>query len=165
MSVTIEIKDLTKVYGKVVALDKVNLTIEAGEFLVLLGPSGCGKTTLLRCIAGLEKPDEGEIIIGGKVVFSAKRGVVVPSGKRRVGMVFQSYALWPHMPVYDNVGFGLRLQKTSRKEARTNVDRVLQELDMEGLGNRYPSELSGGAAAACRGCAPAGDEATGFSYG
>ena len=144
MGVTIEIKDLTKAFGKVTALDKVSLTIEAGEFLVLLGPSGCGKTTLLRCIAGLEKPDEGEIAIGGKAVFSAARGIVVPSGKRQVGMVFQSYALWPHMAVYDNVGFGLRLQKIPRKETRTHVDRVLQKLDMEGLGQRYPSELSGG---------------------
>jgi len=144
MSVTIEIKDLTKLYGKVTAIDNVSLTIEAGEFLALLGPSGCGKTTLLRCIAGLEKPDTGEIIIGEQRVFSAERGITIKPGRRQVGMVFQSYALWPHMPVYENVGFGLWLQKVPRKEARNHVDKVLQDLDMVGLGNRYPSELSGG---------------------
>jgi multiple sugar transport system ATP-binding protein len=144
MRVPIEIRGLTKRFGKVTALDQVNLTIEAGEFLVLLGPSGCGKTTLLRCIAGLERPDEGEILIGEWVVFSSRRGIMVPSGKRRVGMVFQSYALWPHMAVYENVGFGLRLQKVPRKEVRERVDLVLKDLAMDGLGDRYPSELSGG---------------------
>jgi multiple sugar transport system ATP-binding protein len=144
MSVSIEIRNLTKKYGKVTALDRVSLTIEGGEFLVLLGPSGCGKTTILRCIAGLERPDEGDIVIDNRVVFSSRRGVMVPSGKRQVGMVFQSYALWPHMEVYENIGFGLRLQKVPRKEVRERVDRVLQDLSMDGLGDRYPSELSGG---------------------
>ena len=144
MGITIDVKNLTKTYGKVTALDHVNLTIQSSEFLVLLGPSGCGKTTLLRCIAGLEKPDAGEILIGDEVVFSAEKGISVPSGKRRVGMVFQSYALWPHMAVYENVGFGLQLQKVAPKEVRRQVDQVLQDLDMAGLGERYPSELSGG---------------------
>ena len=126
------------------ALKRVNLSIELGEFLVLLGPSGCGKTTLLRCIAGLETPDEGQIIVGDQTVFDAERGIAVPSGKRKVGMVFQSYALWPHMTVYDNIGFGLWLQKLPAKEARKQVDDVLKDLGMEGLGHRYPSELSGG---------------------
>ncbi|MBT8375206.1 MAG: ABC transporter ATP-binding protein, partial [Deltaproteobacteria bacterium] len=144
MSTAIEVKNLTKIYGEVTALNKVNLSIELGEFLVLLGPSGCGKTTLLRCIAGLETPDEGQIIIGNQTVFDVERGIAVPSGKRKVGMVFQSYALWPHMTVYDNIGFGLWLQKLPTKEARKQVEGVLQDLGMEGLGNRYPSELSGG---------------------
>lgn len=144
MSSMIKIKNLTKLYGRVTALDSINLTIEAGEFLVLLGPSGCGKTTLLRCIAGLEKPDTGEIVIGDQTVFSSENGIAVPPGKRQLGMVFQSYALWPHMSVYENVGFGLRLQKMPRKEVRRHVDKVLKDLDMEGLGHRYPSELSGG---------------------
>jgi len=144
MSTAIEVKNLTKIYGKVTALNKVNLSIELGEFLVLLGPSGCGKTTLLRCIAGLETPDEGQITIGNQTVFDVERGIAVPSGKRNVGMVFQSYALWPHMTVYDNIGFGLWLQKLPAKEARRQVDGVLQDLGMDGLGNRYPSELSGG---------------------
>jgi ABC-type sugar transport system ATPase subunit len=144
MGVAIEIKGLTKIYGKVTALDRVNLTIEAGEFLVLLGPSGCGKTTLLRSIAGLETPDEGRITIGDQTVFDAARGIAVPSGKRQVGMVFQSYALWPHMTVYENIGFGLWIQKLPAKKAREQVDGVLQDLGMKGLGDRYPSELSGG---------------------
>ena len=144
MGVVIEIKGLTKIYGKVTALDRVNLTIEAGEFLVLLGPSGCGKTTLLRSIAGLETPDEGRITIGDQTVFDAARGIAVPSGKRQVGMVFQSYALWPHMTVYENIGFGLWIQKLPAKKAREQVDGVLQDLGMKGLGERYPSELSGG---------------------
>jgi len=144
MGVAIEIRNLSKVFGKVAALDRVNLSIKPGEFLVLLGPSGCGKTTLLRCIAGLEIPDNGEIIIGGQTVFDADRGITVPSGNRQVGMVFQSYALWPHMTVYENVGFGLWLHKLPVKEARRQVDDVLQDLGMAGLGDRYPSELSGG---------------------
>ena len=144
MGVAIEIKDLTKIYGKVTALNRVNLTIEAGEFLVLLGPSGCGKTTLLRSIAGLETPDEGRITIGDQTVFDGARGIAVPSGKRQVGMVFQSYALWPHMTVYENIGFGLWIQKLPAKKAREQVDGVLQDLGMKGLGDRYPSELSGG---------------------
>ncbi|MGH7774366.1 MAG: ABC transporter ATP-binding protein [Candidatus Binatia bacterium] len=144
MSASIEIRNLTKRFGSVKALDRLNFTIEEGDFSVLLGPSGCGKTTLLRSIAGFERPDEGEIGIGGRLVFSSQRGIMIPPGERQVGMVFQSYALWPHMKVYDNIGFGLRLQKTSRKETRLIVDHLLQDLSMDGLGDRYPSELSGG---------------------
>ncbi len=144
MGLSIKIGDLSKAFGKVIALDKVNITIKAGEFIVLLGPSGCGKTTLLRCIAGLENPDQGEIVIGEQAVFSSQRGIMVVPGKRQVGMVFQSYALWPHMAVNENIGFGLRLQKISRQETQQRVDQVLHDLDMDGLGKRYPSELSGG---------------------
>jgi multiple sugar transport system ATP-binding protein len=144
MGVSIEIRDLTKTFGKVTALDSVSLTIEKGEFIVLLGPSGCGKTTLLRSIAGLETPDEGKVVIGDDVAFSSQQGIIIPSGKRNVGMVFQSYALWPHMPVHENIGFGLRLQKIPRQEMRQRVEQVLKDLAMDGLGERYPSELSGG---------------------
>jgi len=144
MDAAIEIRNLTKRFGKVVAVDQLSLTIEAGEFLALLGPSGCGKTTLLRCIAGLEEPDEGQILIGEQVVFASERGNVVSPGQRQVGMVFQSYALWPHMTVYDNVGYGLWLKKVPRDEIRQRVDDVLHDLAMEGLGERYPFELSGG---------------------
>ena len=144
MSVYIEIRDLQKSYGTVTALDRVSFTIEKGDFTVLLGPSGCGKTTLLRSIAGFEKPDAGEIVIDGKTVFSSQRGIMVPPGVRHVGMVFQSYALWPHMNVYDNIGFGLELQNVSQNEIHAIVDKLLAELAMPGLGNRYPSELSGG---------------------
>ena len=110
----------------------------------MLGPSGCGKTTLLRCLAGLEEPDEGEIAIGDNVVFSRRRGIEVPPGKRQVGMVFQSYALWPHMKVKENIGFGLTVQKIPRAETRARVAQVLRDLAMDGLGERYPSEISGG---------------------
>ncbi len=144
MSARIEIKNLTKRYGDVIALDNVNFTIEPGEFLILLGPSGCGKTTLLRSLSGLETPDHGEIIIDGTHVFSSEHGISVPPGKRDIGMVFQSYALWPHMKVKDNIGFGLRVKKVPRQEAYSRVDDVLTQLSMSGYGERYPSELSGG---------------------
>src|SRR5512136_170979 len=107
MSTTITIKNLSKHFGKVVALDNVSLVIEPGTFVTLLGPSGCGKTTLLRCIAGLEDPDEGEIYIGDRLVFSYKKGSSLPRGKRDVGLVFQNYALWAHMKVYKNMTFAL----------------------------------------------------------
>lgn len=144
MGLSIELKGLQKNFGKMTALDQINLSIQEGEFIALLGPSGCGKTTLLRCIAGLELPDEGEIVIDDQTVYSSKQSIVVPSGKRRLGMVFQSYALWPHMTIFDNIGFGLRLQKKSHQETKACVEAVLKDLGMEGLGNRYPSELSGG---------------------
>ncbi|MBM4296499.1 MAG: ABC transporter ATP-binding protein [Deltaproteobacteria bacterium] len=144
MATAIEIQNLNKRYGAVAALDEVSLSIDHGEFLVLLGPSGCGKTTLLRSIAGFERPDSGEIAIGGAVVFAAARGIMTPPGERQVGMVFQSYALWPHMKVRDNIGFGLTVKHISARDAERRVDEVLRELSMEGLGDRYPSELSGG---------------------
>jgi ABC-type sugar transport system ATPase subunit len=140
----IEIRSLTKRYGAATALDDVSLSIEPGEFLVLLGPSGCGKTTLLRSLAGLETPDRGEIVIGDQVMFSAEKQRLVPPGKRNLGMVFQSYALWPHMTVRDNVKFGLDALKMPRVEADERVEKVLADLNMDGLGGRYPSELSGG---------------------
>jgi len=144
VATAIEIRNLSKKFGSVRALDRVSLAIEEGNFLVLLGPSGCGKTTLLRSLAGFERPDEGEIVIGGRLVYSSQRGIMMPPGKRQVGMVFQSYALWPHMKVCDNIGFGLTVKKTSAQEMRRRVDEVLRELSMEGLGDRYPSQLSGG---------------------
>jgi multiple sugar transport system ATP-binding protein len=140
----IEIKNVTKKYGVVRALDNVSLEVESGDFLVLLGPSGCGKTTLLRCIAGLEMPDEGEILIGGKTVYQAEKRLNVPSGKRDIGMVFQSYALWPHMTVKHNIGFGLQIQKLPKAEIDSRVSQVLEDLSMPGMEGRYPSELSGG---------------------
>ena len=140
----IYVRNLTKTYGGLKALNNVSLDIESGEFLVLLGPSGCGKTTLLRCLAGLETPDEGEIIMGEKVVFSAALNIMVPPGKRNLGMVFQSYALWPHMTVRDNVKFGLDVLKTPTPVANTRLDDVLGDVGLGALGERYPSELSGG---------------------
>ena len=144
MSAAIEIRNLTKRFGKVTALDNVSLTINSDEFLVLLGPSGCGKTTLLRCLSGLETPDEGEIFIDGNLVYSAERGISLEPGKRNIGMVFQSYALWPHMSVNENIGFGLSIQKRPKQEIESRVEGVLKDMAMSGLGHRYPSELSGG---------------------
>ena len=101
------LKHVTKRFGKFVAVDDLNLTIESNAFITLLGPSGCGKTTTLRMIAGLETPTEGMISIDGKVVFDADKGINLPPNKRDVGFLFQNYALWPHMTVYQNIAFGL----------------------------------------------------------
>ena len=108
------INHLTKRFGNVIAVNDVSLTIEPGTFLTLLGPSGCGKTTLLRCIAGLEDPEGGEIYIGDKLVFSYDKGISLPSGQRDLGLVFQNYALWPHMKVEKNMTFALEIQKIAQ---------------------------------------------------
>ncbi len=144
MSTTITVKNLTKRFGKVVALDNVSLVIDPGTFLTLLGPSGCGKTTLLRCVAGLEDPDGGEIYLGDKLIFSHDKGVSVPSGKREMGLVFQNYALWPHMKVDKNITFALEIQKLPKEEMRKRVKESLAEVQMEGYEDRYPREMSGG---------------------
>ncbi len=144
MSTPIRIKNLTKKFGKVIAVNKINLTVDSGTFLTLLGPSGCGKTTLLRCVAGLEEPDEGEIYIGDKLVFSREKGVSLPPGKRELGLVFQNYALWPHMKVDKNITFALEIQKMSKEDMKQRVKEALAEVKMEGYEDRYPREMSGG---------------------
>jgi len=144
METTIKIRNLTKKFGKVVALDHVNLDIEPGTFLTLLGPSGCGKTTLLRCVAGLEDPDEGEIFIGDTLIYSSIKGVSVPPGNRELGLVFQNYALWPHMKVDKNITFALEIQKLPKDEMEKRVKEALKEVQMEGYEDRYPREMSGG---------------------
>ena len=144
METTISIKNLTKKFGQVVAVRSFSLTIEPGEFVTLLGPSGCGKTTLLRCIAGLEDPDGGEIYIGNRLVYSHERGISVPSGQRDLGLVFQNYALWPHMTVYKNMTFALEVRKLSKEEMDRRVKESLAEVQMEGYEDRYPREMSGG---------------------
>jgi ABC-type sugar transport system ATPase subunit len=144
MSTTITIRNLTKRFGSVVAVDNVSLAIEPGTFLTLLGPSGCGKTTLLRCVAGLEDPDGGEILIGDKLVFSYERGISLPSGRRDLGLVFQNYALWPHMTVRQNMAFALEIQKLPKAEIANRVKDSLAEVQMEGYEDRYPREMSGG---------------------
>jgi ABC-type sugar transport system ATPase subunit len=144
MSTTITINNLTKRFGKVIALNNVSLVIEPGTFLTLLGPSGCGKTTLLRCVAGLEDPDGGEIYIGNKLVFSYDKGITLPAGKRDLGLVFQNYALWPHMKVDKNITFALEVQKLSKEEMHKRVKDALTEVKMEGYEDRYPREMSGG---------------------
>ncbi len=144
MGTTILIKNLTKRFGNVLAVNDVSLTIEPGMFLTLLGPSGCGKTTLLRCVAGLEDPDGGEIYIGDKLVFSHRQGISLPAGQRDLGLVFQNYALWPHMTVHQNMTFALEIQKLAKDEMKKRVQESLAEVQMEGYEDRYPREMSGG---------------------
>jgi multiple sugar transport system ATP-binding protein len=144
MGTTITIKNLAKRFGNVVAVNDFSLTIETGSFLTLLGPSGCGKTTLLRCVAGLEDPDGGEIYIGDDLVFSHSRGISLPPGQRDLGLVFQSYALWPHMTVYKNMTFALEIRKLPKEEMKERVKEALAEVRMEGYEDRYPREMSGG---------------------
>ncbi len=144
MDTTIRINNLTKKFGKVVALDHVSLVIEPGTFLTLLGPSGCGKTTLLRCVAGLEDPDGGEIFIGDKLIFSFEKGISMPPSQRELGLVFQNYALWPHMKVDKNITFALEIQKMPKDEMNKRVKEALKEVQMEGYEDRYPREMSGG---------------------
>lgn len=132
--------------GPVHAVRGISLRVEKGQFYTLLGPSGCGKTTTLRCLAGLERPSEGEIAIGGETVFSALRGILVPVHKRDIGMVFQSYAIWPHLNVFENVAFPLREMKArcSKAEMRTKVRDALNLVKLEGLEDRPAPFLSGG---------------------
>jgi len=144
METTIRINNLTKKFGKVLALDHVSLVIEPGTFVTLLGPSGCGKTTLLRCVAGLEDPDGGEIYIGNKLVFSYDKGISLAASKRDLGLVFQNYALWPHMKVDKNITFALEIQKMPKAEMEKRVKESLKEVQMEGFEDRYPREMSGG---------------------
>jgi iron(III) transport system ATP-binding protein len=138
----LELTRLTKRYGDVVSVDAIDLAVEKGEFLCLLGPSGCGKTTTLRMIAGFLEPDGGEIRVGGRAV-SAK-GSVVPPERRNMGMIFQSYAVWPHMTVRDNVAYGLKMKKVEAAQARERTDAMLKATKLFELAARYPSELSGG---------------------
>jgi iron(III) transport system ATP-binding protein len=144
---SVRIRSLTKRFGGKVpttAIDNLDLEIEEGEFLVLLGPSGCGKTTTLRCIAGLETADEGAISFADRAVFDAARGVNVPPNKRNIGMVFQSYALWPHMTVRKNIGYPLRTRRIKREQAAQWIEEVAALVDTTALLDRYPAQLSGG---------------------
>jgi iron(III) transport system ATP-binding protein len=140
----IEVRNLSAAYGDNVVVRNLSLSVSAGEHLSLLGPSGCGKSTLLRCIAGLEDPLSGEIIIDSKTVFSSAGRVNVPPQKRSLAMVFQSYAIWPHMTVCENVAYGLRVKGVSRKDARQAALRALQMVGMESFIDRPATDLSGG---------------------
>ncbi len=132
--------------GEVHAVRGIKINVEQGQFYTLLGPSGCGKTTTLRALAGLERPDQGEITIGDEVVFSSERGVAIPPYKRDIGMVFQSYAIWPHMDVFNNVAFPLQEMRGrfSKKEIRDKVLKVLHLVQLDGLEDRPAPFLSGG---------------------
>lgn len=141
----IELKNITKKFGGTfVAVDDLTITIEDGDFITLLGPSGCGKTTTLRQIAGLETPTSGEILIDGQIVFSSLRQIDMSPAKRGVGFLFQNYALWPHMTVYQNIAFGLENEKWSKERIRERVDELLALLRITEFETRYPAELSGG---------------------
>jgi len=144
----IRIHDLVRTYyseGKQIrALDHVDLTIPANRIFTLLGPSGCGKTTLLRCIVGLEVPDGGEIYIGDELVWSKERNIFVPPERRGLGMVFQTYAIWPHMNVFDNVAYPLQAQRMAREDIRRKVARVLDFVQLAGFERRPATKLSGG---------------------
>ena len=142
MSVTI--KKLEKRFGNVHAVKGIDLHIKSGEFLVLLGPSGCGKTTTLRAIAGFDQPTSGQILINDRVVSDPANGIAVPPEKRNVGMVFQSYAIWPHMTVGQNVAFGLEMRKTNRSVIKQKVAEALKLVGLAGYEDRPATALSGG---------------------
>lgn len=136
--IELHLRNVSKLFGETRAVDNVTFDVKGGELFFLLGPSGCGKTTCLRIIAGFYKPDEGEIYFGDKLMND------VPPYKRNIGMVFQNYALWPHMNVYQNVEYGLNVRKIPAKEKKEKVERVLEIVQMEKYINRNPNQLSGG---------------------
>ena len=138
----LELASLTKRYPGVTSVDGINLSVQTGEFICLLGPSGCGKTTTLRMLAGFLEPDEGEIRVAGKVVSAP--GSVVPPERRNMGMIFQGYAVWPHMTVRDNVAYGLKMRRVPADEKQQRTDTILKATKLFELAARYPSELSGG---------------------
>ncbi len=136
--VDVHLRGVVKRFGKTIALRGINLDVEDGEFIVLLGPSGCGKTTTLRIIAGLERPDKGKVIFGNKDV------TYLPPRERNISMVFQSYAVWPHMKVFDNIAFPLKIKNVPKEEIRRKVKWAAELLQIEELLDRYPHQLSGG---------------------
>ena len=134
----IQLKDMVKRFGALEAVSHVSLDIRDGELFTLLGPSGCGKTTILRLIGGFHKPDGGEIFFGNREVSA------IPPYERNIGMVFQNYALWPHMTIFDNVAYGLKIKKVPAKERAGKVNHALSLVNLTGLEKRYPGQLSGG---------------------
>ena len=140
---SVVVKNISKRFGTVTALDNVSFTVGDKSFLTLLGPSGCGKTTMLRLIAGFERPDQGEIRIGSDTVSSGEQNLNMPASERNLGMVFQSYALWPHMTVFENIAYPLRLRKIKGTDIQQKVKSVLNLIQLEEIEKRYPAELSG----------------------
>ncbi len=141
-AICLALRGVTKRFGEVAAIEDISLDVEPGEVVVLLGPSGSGKTTLLRLIAGLERPDAGSIALNGNPVADPEHGVWVPPERRRVGFVFQDYALFPHMTAWQNVAFAL--PHLSRRERRAQAQAMLEQVGVSHLARRYPHELSGG---------------------
>jgi len=140
----LEFCQVVKRFGSVSAVDQVSFSIQSGEIFTLLGPSGCGKTTTLRLVAGLEEPDAGEILIDGKAVAAPERGLCLPPEKRHLGMVFQSYAIWPHLTVFENIAFPLRVRREAAGVIRQRVHHALEVVGLGGLADRGATELSGG---------------------
>src|SRR4051794_20647884 len=140
----IEVDDLVIRYGAVAAVGPVSFSVPAGQQLTLLGPSGCGKTTTLRAVAGLEQPYSGRIRIGGRTVFDGAAGINLPAEHRGLSMVFQSYAIWPHMTVFENVAYGLRVRRKSAAEIKEKVGQALDLVQMGRFAERHASQLSGG---------------------
>ncbi len=140
----IVLEHVTKCFDRFIAVDDLSLDIEDRDFITLLGPSGCGKTTTLRMIAGLETPTEGRIAIGDTVVFDSNKGIDISPAKRDIGFLFQNYALWPHMTVYENIAFGLENLRWPKDRIRNRVAEMMAMLRIEQFSARYPSELSGG---------------------
>ncbi len=140
----VRIEHIFKRFGDVTAVNDFDLTVKDGEFVSLLGPSGCGKTTSLRMIAGFERATEGEIYIGDHCVSSSEKNTFVPPEKRDIGMVFQSYAVWPHMTVTENVAYPLKIQKVPKEERAARVAEMLKMVHLDEYANRYPHQLSGG---------------------
>ena len=138
----LDVRSLTKAFGAMKAVDAISFTVHAGEILVIVGGSGCGKTTTLRCIAGLEDPTDGEIHLDGALIASSRQSVAPE--RRGIGMVFQSYALWPHKTIYQNVAYGLERRGLKAQEIKTRVQEVLTQVSLQDFADRYPSSLSGG---------------------
>src|SRR4051812_30736364 len=140
----LRLEGLSKRFGPTLAVAELSLTVARGEAVTLLGPSGCGKTTILRMIAGLETPDAGRIEIGGTTLHARAAGLDLPPEKRKIGMVFQNYAIWPHLTVGQNVGFPLRVRRVPAAAARARVTQALAMVGLEGLEDRPATRLSGG---------------------
>ncbi len=140
----IEFRNVSKKFGNHIIIEDFNLTIAKGQFCTLLGPSGCGKTTSLRMLAGLEQNDTGSITLDNIPFSDAEKRIFIQPEFRKLGMVFQSYAVWPHMNVFDNVAFPLKISRTSSSEIKDRVQNILETVQLTGLEKRSPSELSGG---------------------
>jgi iron(III) transport system ATP-binding protein len=140
----IHVESLVKTFGEQRALDHVGFDVREGELFTLLGPSGCGKSTTLMSIAGFQQPEEGRIAVGEQAFFDAARRLSIPAEQRNLGIVFQSYAVWPHMTVFENLAFPLKVRRVGRRELRARVDEVLELVEMSQYAARYPHQLSGG---------------------
>lgn len=140
----VEFKNVSKDYQGNVILKNLSFKINDGEFVSFLGPSGCGKTTSLRIVAGLEKNSSGEVLIGNDVISSPEKKLFIPTRERNLGMVFQSYAIWPHMNIFENVAFPLRMNKVPEQKIKQDVEEILSLVELGGLSERMPNTLSGG---------------------